>query len=383
MKFPLIAQVAALLLTGAVMSARADINVGVTLSLTGPGASLGIPSHNAVKLFPRDINGEKINYVVLDDASDPSTALRNLQKLSDDNRADVIIGSSITPATLAMVDAAGERKLPLLSLAASARIVLPQDANRRWVFKAISNESLVAAVTVDNMLANKVKTLGFIGFSDPYGESWLNEIKAAAEPAGIKIVAVERYARNDTSVIGQAVKLLSAKPDAIMIAGAGTPAALPQKTLVERGYKGPIYQTYGIANNDFLKVAGKDAEGAVFAAGGVVVANQLDPSNPTRPIAMGEIQAYENAYGKGSMNIFAANTIDTNLLLRKALPAALAKAKPGTAEFRAALRDALEQVRELVTTQGIINMTPEDHVGYDKRAVVAIQVKNGAWRYVK
>ena len=194
---------------------------------------------------------------------------------------------------------------------------------------------------------------------------------------------VERYARNDTSVIGQAAKLLSAKPDAIMIAGAGTPAALPQKTLIERGYKGHIYQTYGIANNDFLKVAGKDAEGAVFAAGGVVVADQLDPSNPTRKIALGEIQAYESAYGKGSMNIFAANTIDTNLLLRKALPAALAKAKPGTVEFRSALRDALEQVRDLVTTQGIINMTPEDHVGYDKRAVVAIQVRNGAWLYVK
>lgn len=383
MNHSLIAWTAGLLLSGAMAAAQADVNVGVTLSLTGPGASLGIPSHNAIKLFPKEINGEKINYTVLDDGSDPSAALRNLQKLSDDNHADVVIGSNITPATLAMVDAAGERKLPLLSLAASARIVLPQDASRHWVFKAISNESLVAAVTVDHMVAHKVRTLGFIGFSDPYGESWLNEIRAAAEPVGIKIVTVERYARNDTSVIGQAVKLLAAKPDAIMIAGAGTPAALPQKTLVERGYKGHIYQTYGIANNDFLKLAGKDAEGAVFAAGGVVVAEQLDASNPTRKVALDEIRAYEAAYGKDSMNIFAANTIDTNLLLRQVLPVALAKAKPGTAEFRAALRDALEQVRELVTTQGIINMTPQDHVGYDKRAVVAIQIKNGAWKYVK
>jgi len=366
----------------AIAPAWADIKVGLTLALTGPAASLGNPSHNAVKLFPREINGEKIDYVVLDDGSDPTNALRNFLKLADDN-VDVVLGSSVTPATLALVGPAAERKTPLISLAASARIVEPMDAQRRWAFKPIANESLVVGATVDHMQANQVRTLGFIGFADAYGESWLNETRAQAEKAGIRLVAVEQYVRTDTSVTAQVIKLLAARPDAILIAGSGTPGALPQKALLERGYKGRIYQTYGIANREFLKLAGKDAEGAMFSAGGVLVAPQLDPANPTRQVALDAIHAYEGVYGPQSMSIFAANTIDANMLLRAALPGALAKAKPGTEAFRAALRDALEQVRGLVTTQGVINMTPADHVGYDKRAVVMIQVTGGDWKYLK
>lgn len=366
----------------ATAAAHADVTVGLTLSLTGPGASLGIPAQNAARQFPGVIDGEKINYIILDDGSDPSAALRNFQKLVDESRVDVVMGSSTTPATLSLVNIAGERKVPLLSLAASAKIVEPQDASRKWVFKAIANEALVASASVDHMVANKVKSLGFIGFSDPYGESWLHEVKAHAEPAGIRVVATERYKRNDTSVTAQALKLGAAKPDAVFIAGAGTPGALPQKTLLERGYKGAIYQTYGIANREFLKLAGKDAEGAVFAASGVLVADQLAADNPTRPVALEAIKTYEAAYGEHSMSIFAANAIDTNMLLRAALPTALKAAKPGTEAFRVALRDALEQVTGLVTTQGVINMKPDDHVGYDKRAVVMIQIQNGGWKYL-
>ncbi len=363
--------------------ATADINVGLTLSLTGPGASLGIPTQNAVKLYPKEINGEKINYIILDDGSDPSASARNFQRHVDENRVDVVMGSNVTPATLSLVSLAAERKTPLISLAASARIIEPQDGVRRWVYKPIANESLMVAVTIDHMIANQIKTLGFIGFSDPYGESWLNELKLAADKAGIQILAAERYARTDTSVMAQALRVIKAKPDAVFVAGAGTPGALPQRTLIERGYRGRVYQTYGIANREFLKIAGKDAEGAVFAAGGVLVAPQLDAANPIRKVALESIKSYESAYGQDSMNVFSANAFDASLLLQAALPGALTKAKPGTEAFRLALRDSLEQVRDLVTTQGVINMSPVDHVGYDKRAAVMLQINNGTWKYLK
>lgn len=365
------------------LDARADVNVGVTLSLTGPGASLGIPTQNAIKLFPKEIAGQKITYLVIDDGSDPTNSVKNFKKLVDEDKVDVVMGSSTSPATMPLVINASEKKVPHISLAASARIVEPQDATRRWTFKAIANENVVVGLTVAHMAAGGVKTLAFIGFNDAYGESWLTELDAQAQKAGIKRVSTEKYARTDTSVTGQVLKTVAANPDAVLVAGAGTPGALPQKTLLERGYKGRIYQTYGIANRDFLRLAGKDAEGAYFAAGGVLVASQLDASNPIRTIGLEATKAYEAANGPDSMSVFVANAFDANMLLRAGLTTALAKEKPGTEAFRSALRDALEQVRGLVTTQGVINMSATDHVGYDSRAAVMMRITDGTWKYVK
>lgn len=365
------------------LTALADINVGLTLSLTGTGASLAIATQNAIKLFPKEIGSEKINYIVLDDNSDPSASVRNFQKLVDENKVDVVLGSNVSPATIPLVNIASERMVPHISLAASARIVEPQDASRRWTFKAIANENVVVSVTVDHMVAGGVKKVAFIGFADAYGESWLNELKTQTQKRGIELVAAEKYARTDASVTAQVLKIVAARPDAVLVAGAGTPGALPQKALQERGYKGRIYQTYGIANREFLKLSGKDAEGAFFAAGGVLVASQLEDSNPTKKVALEAIKTYEAANGPDSMSVFSANAFDANLLLRAGLKAALTKQKPGTEAFRSALRDSLEQVRDLVTTQGVITMSPTDHVGYDQRAAVMIQIVNGTWKYIK
>lgn len=362
--------------------AFADINIGVTLSLTGPGASLGIPTKNTIQLFPGQIGGQKINYIVLDDGSDGTNSVRNFQRLVEENKVDAVMGSSTTPATIPLTNLAAERKIPHISLAASAKIVEPQDASRKWTFKAIPNESLVVGATVDHMLANKVKNVAFIGFSDAYGETFLSELKAQ-EKRGIAIPAAERYSRTDTTVQAQILKIISSKPDAVFIAGAGTPGALPHKTLRERGYKGRIYHTYGIANRDFLRLAGKDAEGAVFASGPVLVASQLNPANPIKAVAEDFIKRYDDAYGAGSTNIFSANAWDANMMLRAGLDAALAKEKPGTEAFRVALRDGMEHIRNLVTTQGVMNMSASDHVGYDKRAAVMIEIENSSWKYLK
>ena len=363
--------------------ALADINVGVILSLTGPGASLGIPTQNAIKLFPKEVAGQRINFIVLDDGSDPTNSAKNFKRLVDENKIDVLMGSSTSPATMPLVFIASEKRVPHISLAASVKIVEPQDVTRRWTFKAIANENIVTAITVNHMVDNNVKTLAFIGFNDAYGESWLTELDAQALKVGIKRVATEKYARTDASVTAQILKILSVKPDAVMVAGAGTPGALPQKTLLERGYKGRIYQTYGIANREFLRLAGKDADGAYFAAGGVLVASQLDDSNPIKAVGLNATNTYEKVHGPNSMSIFVANAFDANMLLRAGLTAALAKEKPGTDAFRSILRDSLEQVRNLVTTQGVINMSPMDHVGYDKRAAVMVKITNGAWKYIK
>ena len=362
--------------------AWADINVGVTVSATGPAASLGIPEKNTIALMPKTIAGQKVNYIVLDDASDTSAATSNARKLITEHKVDVILGSTTTPNSLAMIDIVADNQTPMISMAASARIIEPMDAKRRWVFKTPQNDIMMSLAIAEHMANAGIKTVGFIGFADAYGEGWLQEFNKAAALKKLNVVASERYARNDTSVTAQVLKLMAANPDAILVAGSGTPAALPQVTLKERGYKGKVYQTHGVANADFLRVGGKDVEGTLLPSGPVLVASQLPASNPVKKSAMAYVAAYEAAYGKGTVSTFGAHAWDTGLLLAAAVPQALKKAQPGTPAFRAALRDALEQVKEMPGAHGIFNMSDKDHLGLDQRARVMVKIEGGAWKYV-
>ncbi|MDB5591285.1 ABC transporter substrate-binding protein [Enterovirga sp.] len=356
------------------------VKIGVTVSTTGPAASLGIPEANTAKLFGKELGGVPVEIVVLDDGSDTTRGVANTRKLLTDERADVIVGSSTTPVSLAMIEVASETKAPMISLAASAAIVSPMDEKRRWVFKTPQNDRLMADAIAEHMAAAKVKTVGFIGFNDAYGDGWLNVITPALQSRGIQLTASERYSRTDTSVTGPVLKLLAAKPDVVLVAGSGTPAALPQKTLRERGYQGRVYQTHGAANGDFLRVGGKDVEGTILPAGPVLVASQLPDANPIKPVASAYVSRYEAAHGPGSSNTFGAHGNDAFALLAAALPVAAKAAKPGTPEFRAALRDALEGLKDVVYSNGVVTMTKDDHVGQDKRARVMVTIENGAWK---
>ena len=376
----LVTALAAAFSFGVAGTALADINVGVTVSATGPAASLGIPEKNTFDLLPTTIGGEKINWIVLDDASDTTKAVQNAKKLIGENKVDVLVGSTITPASLAMIDAAVEGETPMISMAASARIVDPANPKTRWIFKTPQSDALMADAIAVSMKAAGVATMGYIGFADAYGDGWLAEMKRSAQLAGIKVIAEEKYNRADTSVTGQVLKLIAAKPDAVLIGAAGTPGATPQKELVARGYKGKIYQTHGVANPDFLRVVGKDGNGTLLPAGPMLVYEQLPDSNPVKKVAAGYITQYEKKFGTRST--FGGHAYDAYLLLNSAIPEALKKAKPGTKEFRAALRDALEKAN-VVATHGVYVMTPHDHNGLDNRARMMVRIDDGKWVLVK
>lgn len=362
--------------------ASAQIKVGITVASTGPAASLGIPERNTVSLLPTSIDGQNIEYIVLDDGTDTTVAVKNMRKLITEDNVDVIIGTSVTPGSLAMVDVAGETKTPMISVAANAKIVEPVEGAREWVFKTPQNDQLMAGALADAMEKQGVKTLGFIGYNDAYGEGWLNVMTAAAEAKGIKMVAVERYGRTDTSVTGQALKLLSANPDGILVAGSGTPVALPQREMKNRGYKGIMYQTHGAANNDVLRVCGKDCNDMILPAGPLLVADQLPDDNEVKKSALEYKKKYEDKYGENTINTFGGHMWDAGMLVSNAIPVALKTgAKPGTPEFRKAMRDALEGIKNLPVSQGVVNMSPTDHAGFDKRARVMVKVVDGKWTY--
>jgi len=360
-------------------AAVAQVKVGVTLSATGPAASLGIPEKNTFSLLPKQIGGKSVEYIVLDDATDTTTAVKNTRKLISEDKVDVVVGSTVTPNSLAMVDVASEAATPMITMAASAGIIEPMDAKRHWVFKTPQNDSHMATAIAEHMTNHNVKSVAFIGFSDAYGESWSKEFAKVADLRKLRVVANERFSRTDTSVTGQVLKILAANPDAVLIAGSGTPAALPAKTLKERGYKGRIYQTHGVANPDFLRVCGKDCEGTFLPAGPLLVAEQLPDANPVKKPAITYKTAYEKAYG-GQVSTFGGHAWDAGLLLQTAIPIALKTAQPGTPEFRKALRDALEQTRNLPVSHGIMNMSATDHLGFDQRARVMVEIVDGKWK---
>lgn len=375
-EFALAQALALVLVTGSVW---ADVTIGVIVSATGPAASLGIPEKQTFALLPQTVGGEKVKYIVLDDATDPSMAVKNARKLTAEDKVDAIIGASATPTSMGILEVAFEAKTPQIAMAP----LPPAGEKAPWVFTTPQSFPLMAVAMVQHMAANNVKTLGFIGYADAYGELWLKAIQDAATAKGITVSPVERFQRNDTSVAGQALKLFAAKPDAILIAASGTPAVLPQSTLIERGYKGKFYQTHGIANRDFLRVGGKNVEGTLFPVGPMLLAEQLPDSHPSKKASLEYIKLYEGAHGVNSRSTFGGHGWDAYLLLNRAVPEALKKAKPGTVEFRVALRDALENVKELPAVHGVFNMSAKDHNGFDSRAAIMATVENGDWKILK
>jgi branched-chain amino acid transport system substrate-binding protein len=357
-------------------AALADVNVGVSLALTGPGSGLGIPMGNYYKLFPQTIAGEKVNLIVLDDASDPGKGAQNARRFVTDDKVDIIIGSCITPVAAAMADIAAESAT--VQLAASP-VGLPPGKDA-WTFRLPQSNTVMAHAMINHMQKQGVKTVGFLGYTDVYGEQWLKEFTPLAEKAGIKVIAVERFARSDTSVTPQALKLVSANPDAMLIVASGSGAAMPEMGVVDRGYKGKIYQTHAAATRDLMRVGGKAVEGTYVVSGPAVIAEQLPDSHPSKKAAIDFVQKYEKAYGAGSRNQFAGHAYDSQLVLEKVLPAALKKAKPGTKEFRAALKDGLEGMGRTIFSHGIMNWTKDDHWGYTNETGVMLKVVNGEFK---
>jgi branched-chain amino acid transport system substrate-binding protein len=359
--------------------AMAQIKIGLMVSATGPTSAIGIPQKNTAELLPKTVGSTTIEYIQLEDGGDTTRAVQNAKKLIGENNVDAIIGPSTTPNALAILDVIAEAKVPLMATVGTSSVVDPIDAKRRWVFKTTQNDDLIASALIKSMNKSGVKTVGFIGFNDPYGENWFKVFGGLAEKAGIAIVASERYARTDQSVTGQVLKLIAAKPDAVLIAAVGGPAVLPQATLYDQGYKGRIYQTHAVATDDFIRLGKEKVEGTILAAGSMLVIDDVSANDPIKQVASAYMSAYEKQFGTRPAT-FGANTYDAGLLLQQALPVALKVAKPGTEAFRVALRDALEQQSNVIGCQGVFNMSATNHNGMDERARVLIVVKDGKFR---
>ena len=378
MKITLQARLLTSLLACVASTAMADITIGIDLPLTGPAAGLGIPCKNGLVFWPESIAGEKLKLIVLDDASDPTQATKNARRFITEDKVDLIMGSAATVPAVAMAAIAAEGET--VQLAESPIETAP--GKDTWTFRLPQSTGVMAEGIVEHMKKNGVKSFAFIGYSDAYGESWLKDMTRLATEAGIKLTTAERFARPDTSVTAQAIKAVASNPDAIVLVASGSGAAMPHLAVVERGFKGKIYQTHSAASNDLIRLGGKNVEGAFVISGLAVMPEGLPDGHPSKKLAVDLVQKYEKTYGPGTRNQFAAHTYDAMLVLQRVIPEALKKAKPGTKEFRAALRDALENSAPIPVTQGVFRYTPKDHFGLDAHARMMLTIANGNWKVV-
>ena len=361
----------------------AELKVGFGTALSGSGASIGIPYAKgmaAAAAFASAVGQDKIRIIQLDDASDPSTAARNAAKLIEEENVDLLIGTSSTPSTAAMAAVATAKKVPMIAV--SPLPPIPPGEGGPWVISIPQPAPLMANAVVERMKATGVKTVGYIGYSDSWGDLVYDGLTKAAEPAGIKVVANERYARADSSVTAQALKIMATRPDVIMTGGSGTPGALPFIALKERGYGGPIYGMHALINPDFIRVGGPSVEGVICPTGPVVVAEQLPESNPVRAVGMQFREAYQKANGTPAADAFSAYSFDGWLIFLDAAKRALPTAAPGTPEFRAALRGAIMSTKEVVGSHGVYSFTPASPYGVDERARVLVKLVKGNWQLV-
>src|ERR1700754_3653767 len=368
--------VAALALPGSPAWAQTnEIVIGITTTTTGPAAALGIPERNALEFVPKEIGGVPLKLIVLDDGGDPTAATTNARRFVTESKADIIMGSSTTPPTVAVSNVANEAGIPHFGLAPFP--ITPERA--KWSVSMPQPIPIMGKVIYEHMKSKGVKTVGYIGYSDSYGDLWFNDFKAQGVPMGMQMVDEERFARPDTSVAGQVLKLVAANPDAILIAAYGTAAALPQTTLRERGYKGLIYQTHGAASQDFIRIAGPAAEGVLMSSGPVMDPEDQPDSALTKKPGLALDKAYEAKYGPNSRSQFAGHYYDAFLVLQRVVPVALKTAKPGTPEFREAIRQAFMTEHDIAATQGVYNFTEKDRSGLDDRSRMLLTVKDGKY----
>ncbi|MDE1937310.1 ABC transporter substrate-binding protein [Bradyrhizobium sp.] len=352
-----------------------EITIGITISTTGPAAALGVPERNALDFVPKEIAGVPLKVIVLDDGGDPTNATTNARRFVTESKADVIMGSSTTPSTIAVSNVANEAGIPHFALAPFP--VTPERA--KWSVVMPQPIPIMGKVLYQHMKAHNVKTVGYIGYSDSYGDLWFKDFEKQAEPMGLKLVDEERFARPDTSVAGQVLKLVAANPDAILVGASGTAAALPQTTLRDRGYKGLIYQTHGAASMDFIRIAGPAAEGVIMASGPVMNPEGQPDSALTKKPGLALDTAYEAKYGPNTRSQFAGHSYDAFEALKRLIPVALKSAKPGTPEFREAIRQAMMSEHEIAATQGVYNWTEKNRSGLDDRSRILLTVKNGKY----
>lgn len=360
-------------------TAAADIKVGVVASMTGPGSSYGTVTKQTYEVAVQEIDGEKVTYYFMDDGSDPSRAVQNVRKMAQEENVDILVGFNGVQIPRAVQPLLSEFKLP--AIAGAPLTLTGKDAE--WFISVVQPVQNWMIPVVDSMAAAGVKTVGFIGYADSWGDDTLKALKTVGASKGIEVVVEERYARGDTSTTPQMLKIFAQRPDAIFVGAGGTGAALPSLDLERLGYDGRIYHTNAVATPQFLKVAGTAAEGNFAVTGPLTVVDKLEDGHPSKALALDFIERFNAKHATEGVDVIAGYNFDASILFEAAARQALKTAKPGTPEFREALRSAMHSLSGVVGVTASFNYKEGSSDGVGPEATIVVTAKDGAWQPTK
>jgi len=349
--------------------------VGAIFSMTGDNAPLGVPEKLTTEMLAKQINaaggigGHPLKVLLFDDAGKPEQAVQACQNLLADKSVVAIIGPTLTGPSLAIATMCQSAGMPLVSCAASVKIVQP---TRSYVFKTAQSDSMAVAKITAYLTNRKIKTVGFIYDSNAFGSSGRDQWKKLATGAGIKTVALESFATADTDMTGQLTKIRGANPQAVVCWGTNPGPAMVAKDMKKLGMTIPLLMSHGIANMEFITLAQSAAEGVVFPAGKLLVPDAA--SGPQKAVLKKYAADYQKFSGK-SPNTFGGHAWDALMLVK----GAIAKAGPDRAKIRA----AIENTKGFAGVSGVFNMSPTDHNGLTKDAFAMVVIKGGKWTVAK
>ena len=350
-----------------------DIKIGVVLDITGAGASLGVPERQTIEMLADQVNaaggvnGRKVKLYIEDNQSTEDGAAKATTKLLTTEKVDVIIGASRTGPSLAMRPIAEKAEKPMVSLAANAKIV----DGSKWVFKTAQNDRVVLEKMVDDMKAKGITKVAVARDASGFGEGIPEMLTEIGKTAGITISAVEKFAPDATDFTSQITNLRASAPQAVLIWGIPPAAGLAQKAAKQLGLTMPIYQSHGIGNQAFLDTAGDSATGLLAPMGRMLVANQLKDDDPQKAVVTKFIADFKAKYN-ASPSTFAGHAYDGFMIAVESLK------KAGTDAVK--LRDAIEATSKWPGISGVFTMTPTDHSGLTKDALMIVTVDNKAWK---
>jgi branched-chain amino acid transport system substrate-binding protein len=371
---------AALLAVPGTAAAQDVYKIGAIFSITGPGSSLGIPERDTAAMLETEINARggikgpdgkarPVKIVIYDDASDETKAVLAAKKLIDEDKVIAIVGTTLSGTSLAILDTVQKAEVPLVSCAAAAKIVEPA-AERKWVFKTPQSDALIVGALVDHLKAKGLTRVGWLNVDYAFGQlGWL-AFEKAAQKAGLTIVANEKFGQKDVDITAQLTRVKVANPQAVIVWSIPPSASIATKNFADLGLKMPLFQSHGVGNKRYIDLAGPGANGVVFPAGKLLVAEHLADQDPQKPVLLAYAKDFEAKFGP--RNTFGGHAWDAVKLVAAAIEKAGAD--------RARVRAALEQTKNFVGITGVFDFSPTDHNGLDLRAVTMIQIMDGQWR---
>jgi len=365
-------------LLSAGQQASAQIKIGSVLSVTGPASFLGDPEKRTLEIYVDEINakggvnGQKLQLVIYDDGGSADNARTFATRLIEEDKIFAMVGGSTTGATLAMIPAFEEAKIPFISLAGAIQIVEPV---RSWVFKTPHTDKMACEKIFADLKSRKLTTIALIAGTDAFGKSMRDQCVAVAPKAGITIAIEETYGPRDSDMTPQLTNIKNkAGVLAVVNTGFGQGPAIVTRNYRQLAITLPLYQSHGVASKQFIELAGPAAEGVRLPAAALLIAEKLPANDPQKPVVVNYSRTYQQKTGQ-AVSTFGGHAYDGLMILVQAMQRAKSADK-------AKVRDEIEKTKGYIGTGGIVNMSKTDHMGLDLKAFHMLEIKGGDWTLV-